>query len=515
MSDWPPAKRVKFSSWWSDDPGGPGEGSSDSEVGQSFSGNKVGKNFSAPASSSFPVAARSLVAPRSGPTKNVIALSSDSEDDISVVQSSTSSGTSGGSIQQDDEALARRLQDRENRRRRGTATGGGSSSAELVVLDDDDSPPRQGAGPVSGAAPPSNDAVLARRLQQEENRARADEALARRLHLRDQAETDASVAKQVLSRDHAEAERRRVSNAQQRAADEHVARRVREDEERQHAKLRAELDEKRHGSVRNLAELTECQRAALNHVKAKASALHAQAIEPLKQRVLRLGHSEADLNQLLAYVAEDAPIIIHLTQKTLGLLLKDSEKLYRSQFETGTSSGSLLNAGGRTQWEATIFGGHYNNAQPWERCKYGCLNMTGDVCGVAKATHYGTLFMVLKPDNRMRATFTDSDSSLSDGNDVATGEFYAHVFQRYTDVELQAVLRIAQSSFSRIRGASSSSFALYKECQIHGPVSIRKDVSALSVPGRESDAAVDLLRTIEEFQKLSGCNIMWQGELLA
>ena len=78
------------------------------------------------------------------------------------------------------------------------------------------------------------------------------------------------------------------------------------------------------------------------------------------------------------YVKNDAPIIIHLKPEILSLLIKDPEHLYRSQFETGTTRGSLIQEG-RKQWEDTIFGllGRERGATPtktigmcmWSRTK--------------------------------------------------------------------------------------------------------------------------------------------------
>ena len=79
----------------------------------------------------------------------------------------------------------------------------------------------------------------------------------------------------------------------------------------------------------------------------------------LRERVVKLGYTEADAANVLAYVREDAPVTIHLKQETLSLLLKDP--MYRNQFETGTSAGTL--GGDRPKWEDIIFGGHYRAAQ--------------------------------------------------------------------------------------------------------------------------------------------------------
>ena len=44
-------------------------------------------------------------------------------------------------------------------------------------------------------------------------------------------------------------------------------------------------------------------------------------------------------------------------------------------------------------------------------------------------------------------------------------------------------------------------------------VSIERDVLALSVPGREAAAAGPLREQVAAFQRLSGCNVIWQGDI--
>jgi len=300
--------------------------------------------------------------------------------------------------------------------------------------------------------------------------------------------------------------RRRLNRARREREDEVLAWRLQQQEQEELDRLRESMAEERRGS--SLAALTTCQRSALDYARARAARLHAAAVEPLARRVAGLGFSRGDLDSCLAYVRDDAPVIVHMREATLPLLVADP--VYRSQFETGTSGGML--GGDRAKWEDIMFGQHYRSSQPHERPKYGCLNMTGDNFGVRVARVYGALFMVLKPDVRVRTTFTDRDSSKSDGSDVATSEHYAHVLLRYSDEELRLVLRIARTTESRIRGAASDSFAQYKEAQIHGPVSIRRDVLALSLPGREAEASAELRGHAAAFQALSKCNVLWQSD---
>merc|ERR1712228_382360 len=81
---------------------------------------------------------------------------------------------------------------------------------------------------------------------------------------------------------------------------------------------------------------------------------------------------------------------------------------YRNQFETGTSNG-LFNSHLRESWEEKLFGECYKDATPFERPKYGVLDIMNDPEGVVAATQYGRSYAILKQ-ARFRCTLTPRDS---------------------------------------------------------------------------------------------------------
>jgi len=282
------------------------------------------------------------------------------------------------------------------------------------------------------------------------------------------------------------------------------------DEEEQKSRISLE----RHSAPATKEEvwkkLTGCQQAAMRHVDSVARGLHDTALPVLRERVLALGFKHADLDALLAYVRDDAPIVVHLGVETLALLCKDP--WYRSQFETGTSKGTNDRARRQT-WEDAMFAGAYAAASDGEHPKYGCFNVTGDIRGVRGAKQYGEFFITLAPAVRHRTSFSNDGTGKRQGlGKVATNALYAHVLCEYSEVELTRVLRVARSA--RLHGAPSTDFAYFKECQIHGTISIASDVLVLSVPGKRAAASAELLQHVEAFRFISDCNILWQGDLL-
>ena len=87
-------------------------------------------------------------------------------------------------------------------------------------------------------------------------------------------------------------------------------------------------------------------------------------------------------------------------------LLKDG--LYRNQFETGLSSGSVsaFPGGERDTWERTLFGGAYHaeGVMASERPKYGALELVRYPDG--PIPRFGSCYFVLRPGVSMRTSFT-------------------------------------------------------------------------------------------------------------
>lgn len=250
---------------------------------------------------------------------------------------------------------------------------------------------------------------------------------------------------------------------------------------------------------------------AYRYAESKAKSSHNQAIGQLKKRVKCLGFAMSALDECLAYIRDEAPIIIHLTEATLEKLVKDTH--YRSLFETKTSGGQKSIAM-RETWEHQMFGKCYDMCKPNLRPKYGCLNISGDIQGVRAAHCYGTFFLTLKNEVRYRTTFFDRDTGgcfkkkFRRSPTLATYQYYAHILQQYPDNELEAALHVNRLSGSRSKCQS------YKEVQIHGDIRLDSDVQALSVPSKQHEASSGLKKLVECFQARTKCNILWQGDLV-
>jgi Protein of unknown function (DUF3626) len=251
-------------------------------------------------------------------------------------------------------------------------------------------------------------------------------------------------------------------------------------------------------------ELEMLQRGALEYVMKKAQQLHKQAMDGLTTRYQLLGFQPEDVDSCLDYIRHEAPIVIHVSEQTLGYLTYDT--YYRSAFELGTAPAKALKA--RKKWESGLFGGWYDNCAPSHRPKYGCLNIFGDIRGVKCARGYGRVVLTLANHVRHRSTFLDKDSSINCTSTLATSEFYGHVLSQYSNDELQAVMNVSRNRGTQCRCNH------YKEVQIHGPISLATDIQAMSMPGKEADASDVLREVVQQFQTITGCNVLWQGDLV-
>lgn len=136
-----------------------------------------------------------------------------------------------------------------------------------------------------------------------------------------------------------------------------------------------------------------------------------------------------------------------------------ADGVYRCQFETGTSNGGLTAhpGGDRWGWESRIFGGAYDRVPAAERPKYGALNIRRRTIG--GSPRFGSAYLRLAAHTLERTTFCYPDS----------------VFE-------PAHFGVAASASTLVRLAEQDdkdALDDYVEAQIHGPVSLTGDVSAL------------------------------------
>jgi hypothetical protein len=241
------------------------------------------------------------------------------------------------------------------------------------------------------------------------------------------------------------------------------------------------------------------QLEAVKHVVRCARQLSDASWLPLLARIEKLKFTEAQLKRALKYIRDEAPIIIHVKLDQDGRLDKMmKDPFYRNQFETKTSNGSYdANHTQRITWEDRLFNKVYHDAAPFQRPKYGCLNIVKDPKGIKSAYHYGDSYFVFK-NVRLRCSFTDQDSGNS-GCELSSCEYYNHVLLRYNEQELAAVMRVANGID---QWASSDCIQQYKEIQFHGSLPLTEVLQEVVVNPRHK-ADKTMMDKIEKFCALT------------
>lgn len=150
------------------------------------------------------------------------------------------------------------------------------------------------------------------------------------------------------------------------------------------------------------------------------------------------------------------------------------DRVYRSQFETGTSNGGLTAhpGGSRWRWEQRMFGGAYDDAPDSERPKYGALNHRERPIG--GAPRFGSCHLRLAEHVLDRATFAFPDSTF-EPTDFATAERFDLVpladavdARRRTD-------RLEEKEEEEEDGVLDD----YIEAHVHGVIDLARDVEAV------------------------------------
>lgn len=163
---------------------------------------------------------------------------------------------------------------------------------------------------------------------------------------------------------------------------------------------------------------------------------------------------------------------------------------YRSQFETGVTSGdpSARPGGGRWDWERRLFGGAYDAALPSERPKYGALDDRGRAVGAAP--RFGPVHLRLTESTLDRTTFCYPDSGL---------EPEAFAVARRCDL-LEVVERSRQ-----VRRSAEDDYIDYVEAQVHGRIDLARDVEAIVLD--PCYAGTEVERVAADLP----CPVQWHG----
>ena len=258
------------------------------------------------------------------------------------------------------------------------------------------------------------------------------------------------------------------------------------------------LDQENNASLQPV--LTKTQETAISICNRRAQIFSSAVTDHVTSKLVSLGYSENDLPILEKYFETKVRFVIHIRiENALQHILKD--EFYRNLFEVGRSGGAT-NQYARKAWEDNLFNRVYANSPGWERVKYCALNLTCDAMG-SPAIGYGESFMVIRREVHDRISFCVGDSSRCETH-MATFKYPLIVFNLISRDLLKELLDLAKTG----KRTYPSHYMEYLEGQIHGPVSIKRDIESLHVPKRYQHNA-DIMQKLSEFVKLYNIPIIF------
>ena len=202
--------------------------------------------------------------------------------------------------------------------------------------------------------------------------------------------------------------------------------------------------------------------------------------------------------------------------------------MYKSQFETRISNGSVSahSGGDRDLWEKELYKGAYHSGEfdGKERAKYGALNVFKHPDG--PAPRFGSCYFLLKPEVSKRCTYTYLDShnipeergTIDEFDDIISALFIEIFTRDFALGEhdlnttkfikfLSNEIAIPRKDFQRDN--SKRNLNHYIEVQVHGDVSLEKDVDCLVAD--PSFKNTDTGNHFQEMAKKYGFKLFWHS----
>ena len=270
-------------------------------------------------------------------------------------------------------------------------------------------------------------------------------------------------------------------------------------------------------------ELTAANHRALAAVADRAARRGDSTNAQLALLLEQQGLPRVQLQGAMAGIRSNAQVVLNFhpdRPDRHGRLVVESlltDGLYRNQFETGLSNGSLsaFDGGERDRWEARLFDGAYQHpgVGAGERPKYGALDLLHH--GDGAAPRFGGCYFRLKPGVSARCSFSYGDS-VFEPEHLATLDhceslmlpLLREIVERGgalggREMAPDALFRHLAEGLEPARfdcqGPLGRSLDDYIEAQIHGPVRLAEDVERLV-----ADPAFKGTPMAEQLERLAG-----------
>ncbi|MBY8874946.1 DUF3626 domain-containing protein [Micromonospora sp. PLK6-60] len=274
--------------------------------------------------------------------------------------------------------------------------------------------------------------------------------------------------------------------------------------------------------------LTAAQSAALRHVRGAARRDRPAALAVIAAHLAGSGAAYRPAEVIAAVAAHGRltlnfhPDRVLADGRTVAEAL-DRDGVYRSQFETGISNGGLtaFPGGDRDRWEQRLFGGAYQRVGVplAARPKYGGLNLLDHPDGACP--RFGSCHLRLRPDVLARATFSFGDTHTQP-TELGTIDVFEPVLAALltatagtgislglSGMDTGTLLRTLLRRRERASAAAGRALDDYIEAQIHGELSLARDVEAVVVD--PSFRGTPVARTLAALADRHGFPLLWHA----
>jgi hypothetical protein len=296
----------------------------------------------------------------------------------------------------------------------------------------------------------------------------------------------------------------------------------------------------------DLDRLSPAQRAALRHVQAVVHRGEVAVRPRVTDFLQRAGCAADTYREAMECVRVHARVVVHFHPDRLGpksttvaeALL--NEGVYRNQFETGLSSGSVsaFRGGARDTWESILFGGayHTDGVTASERPKYGALELVRYPDG--PIPRFGSCYFVLRRDVSIRTSFTfmGSEDSRATERLGTIGRMDSVMVALFAEIEEGGMatppwppfraptLGVPNLTVSRLLdvlkdlhqprrepadGEPGRVLDTEIEAQVHGPVDMHQDVELLVADPAFAETAIGTI--LRELALKYGIPLRWHS----
>ncbi|MEE6450870.1 DUF3626 domain-containing protein [Gottfriedia acidiceleris] len=279
-------------------------------------------------------------------------------------------------------------------------------------------------------------------------------------------------------------------------------------------------------------KLSKSQQLAIENITKYARNYKFEA-QSVINHILKMSNiSEHTFKNAVSNLKVNARIGLHFhpdrpdsTMKTVAEALLE-QGVYKSQFETGLSNGSVsaYSGGERDLWEMRIFGGAYQlvGTSNYQRPKYGALNLMLHPDG--PAPRFGSCYFLLSPYVSNRSTYTYLDSH-QDPKEKGTYEEFNIILAALLEESFVRDFAIGERNLTPVKLVNhlldnlknpfkyaankepNRNLNHYIEAQVHGDISLKEDVEVLVADPSFKNTSVG--KILEQICQKYSINLYW------